>query len=217
MSKAITLGAMALLGTLAAILWQSGAPRAPEPQVEIKAAPPQPAPPCPWRDPKTDLARFFPDATAYEAQTRILSGRRLELAERLGRTPAGDENTLQLYRVQNGTTPLGTILTRRVRGEFGAIELVLAVDGEQRVCGLFLQRLREPEPVARALQDPAWLGSFAGKRAGSAWEIGRDIPEVPVAARASAGAVVEGARSLLILLAVAQPTGSPGTAAHLHY
>ena len=58
---------------------------------------PQAAPLCPWREPASDLKRFFPNATQYQPETRILSGQRLELAQRLGRVPTGDENALHLY------------------------------------------------------------------------------------------------------------------------
>jgi hypothetical protein len=168
--------------------------------VEAHARPPEAAPLCPWRAPQADLQQLFPTATRYETETRILSGQRLELARRLGRTPTGDENALHLYPVYREQTALGSVVTRRVKGAYGAIELVLAADTGHRVCGLLLQRLREPEPIARALQDPNWLHSFHGEGADAAWQLGGDIPDVPPEARASARAVVEGARSALILL-----------------
>lgn len=166
-----------------------------------KVRPPQASPLCPWREPTADLKLFFPNATRYEVETRILSGLRVELAERLGRFPTGDENALHVWRIYREEIALGAVLTRRVKGGHGAIELVLAVDAEERVRGLRLQRLREPGPITRSLQNPEWLHSFAGKRADSSWRIGGDIPEVPVETRPAAEAVVEGARSLLILLA----------------
>jgi hypothetical protein len=148
------------------------------------------------------LKQLFPTATRCEVETRILSGSREELAERLGRMPTGDENALRLYRVFQETDPLGCVMTRRVKGEYGAIELVLGVDTRKRICGTRLQRMREPEPVARALDNSEWLGSFTGKDAASAWKMGVDLPEVPAEVRVSAEAMVQGARSLLVLLEV---------------
>jgi hypothetical protein len=158
---------------------------------------------CPWREPDSDLRQFFPDATGWQAETRILSGQRLQLAERLGRPPDLDENSLRVYRVLRNGRSVGSVLTRRVKGEYGAIELVLGLDQGQRVLGLRLQRLREPEAVARALQDSGWLASFRGKNASSDWRLGASIPDVPPDARASADHIVQGVRSLLILDAVA--------------
>src|SRR6185503_11475850 len=99
------------------------------------------------------------------------------------------ENLLPVYRIYGETGAVGAVLTRRVKGTHGAIEVVIATDLRDQVCGLRLQRLREPEGVARALENPEWLRSFHGKTAGSGWDLGRDIPEVPPEARASAAAI----------------------------
>jgi hypothetical protein len=157
---------------------------------------------CPWRDPKADLQALFPTATRYERETHILSGLRLELTQRLGRSPHADENALQVYRVYGGREPLGSALTRRVKGTYGAIEIVLGVDQSGRIAGLRLQRLREPESVSRLLEDQRWLASFKGQDArglGAALAPGGETP-ILSEARASAQAIVDGARSLLVLL-----------------
>src|SRR6266850_1565653 len=93
----IAAGALLVLGGAAA--WRVNERSAPEVPFEAKSRPPQSAPLCPWREPAADLARFFPAATRYETETRILSGLRDELAQQLGRTPRGDENALHVYRV----------------------------------------------------------------------------------------------------------------------
>jgi hypothetical protein len=141
----------------------------------------------------------------------------MELGHRLGRPLTGDENALHLYRVFEQETNLGTIATRRVKGEFGAIELVLATDPREQVCGLRLQRLREPEPVASTLTNPQWQHSFMGLSSQSAWKMGKDIAPVPVEASTSAQAVVDGAKSLLILLAAADQAQCPPIASSQHH
>ena len=143
---------------------------------------------------------FFPDATRYQSETRILSGRRLELQTQLGRLPTGDENALRLYQVYRDQTPLGAVMVRRVKGAFGAIELVLAVDTNQLVRGVRVQRQREPDPIAAAIQDPRWLNSFTGKSAASSWPPA--LAEVPAESRPSAEAMADGVRSLLVQLAL---------------
>jgi Na+-translocating ferredoxin:NAD+ oxidoreductase RnfG subunit len=172
---------------------------------------------CPWREPETDLKLFFPEATRHELETRILSGLRLQLAARLGRTPTGDENALHVYRIYHDQTPLGTVLTRRAKGAFGAIELVLAVDTNGTVCGLRLQRLREPESIAVALQNPDWLRSFEGKRADSTFKLADNIPDVAAEARVSAEAITDGVRSLLILFAAAYQSNTQNPVAARHH
>lgn len=197
--------ALALLLAIAA--WRIQSSSAPgDLPLESKTRPPEAAPLCPWREPQNDLKQFFPEATRYETETRILSGHRLELADRLGRTPAGDENALRIYPIFHEQTPLGVVMTRRAKGDFGAIELVVAVGPNQQVRGVRLQRLREPPTIAGALQNSNWLSAFEGKGAGASWKLGQDIPEVPAEAHGSAQAVVDGVRSLLILLATSEET-----------
>jgi hypothetical protein len=170
-----------------------------EPQIESI----QSAPLCPWREPTQDLKSFFATATRYEAETHILSGMRLQLVSSLGRLPRGDENALHIYRIYAQQIPLGVVLTQRVKGAYGAIELVLGVDPDGKVCGVRLQRNREPDSVATVLQRPEWLGSFVGKQATDPWKLGEDIPAVGEEARISADAIAQGARSVLVLLQAA--------------
>jgi len=217
MSRLLILGAGTLVLLLLIVGWriiESSNP--PEIPFQTKNTPPPPAPLCPWREPESDLKLFFPDATRYELETLILSGQRLELAERLGRAPTGDENALHVHPIYRDATRIGTVLTRRVKGAFGAIEIVLAVNAHGAVCGLRLQRLREPEPIAAALQNPAWLRSFDGRRGDGSWKPEGRIPEAAPEARASAEAIADGVRSLLILLATFDESRSQSPVATPH-
>jgi hypothetical protein len=218
MSRLFVLAAGVLALLLAVVAWRIiESSNSPEIPFEPKNRPPPPAPLCPWREPEADLKLFFPDATRYELDTRILSGLRLELAERLGRTPTGDENALHVYRIYREQTPRGAVLTRRAKGAFGAIEIVLAANTKGMVCGLRLQRLREPESIAVALQNPAWLRSFDGRRGDRSWRPGADIPDVAPEARASAEAIADAVRSLLILLAASDESRSQRPMATRHH
>jgi hypothetical protein len=192
------------LGVGAGLWWSNGRSGSPEVVFEPSSRVVEPAALCPWREPEADLGRFFPGPTGWQAETRILSGQRLELRRLLGRVLDADENSLRVYRVLQGDRDLGAILTRRVKGEHGAIEIVLALDGAGRISGLRLQRHREPEAIAHALQDPVWLSAFSGKNAESDWRLGGAVPEVPNEARLSAERIVEGVRSLLILYGAAE-------------
>jgi hypothetical protein len=217
MPRRVILGAGALALLLAAVAWRIRVSSSAEPPFDPKTQLPQAVPMCPWRDPASDLKWFFPDATRFEPETRILSGQRLELTERLGRPPTGDENALHLHRCYEQQTPLGAVLTRRVKGAYGAIELVLAVGTNGHARGLRLQRLREPEPIAAALQNPDWLRSFDGLRLDTSWKLGRDIPDVAPEAIVSAEAIVAGVRSLLILLATSDESYARGPDAGRHH
>jgi hypothetical protein len=173
----------------------------------------EPAPLCPWRNPKSDLMAFFPQATRYRRETKVLSGERLRTQERLGRPPNAEENALLLYRAFQKDTPLGVILTRRVKGERGAIEIVLAVDADGAIRGIRLQRIREPDAVSQVLQSAAWLAGFVGTKAATVGPMAGDLPGLPPDAQRSGRAVLEGVRSLLILLDISA-LHSPTTAHH---
>jgi len=191
--------AMAFIGIgAAAIALKYLSDDGPLPQ-PIKSVPIEAAPLCPWRDPNNDLRALFPAATGYTIETRILSGVRPEMARRLGRPPAPEENALRVYRVAAGATPAGWIVIQRVSGEHGAIELVLGLDDHGAVRKLRLQGLREPPAIAAELQDAKWLDAFTGKTAASKVEPGIDLPQVTPPARISATAIASGVRSLLIL------------------
>jgi hypothetical protein len=187
--------------------WMLRREHRPEPVYEPASHAIEPAPLCPWRTPEADVQRFFPGATVCRSETRILSGQRLELARRLGRQPRAEENSLELHRVLRDAQDVGTILTCRVAGEHGAIEIVLALDPGGAVCGLRLQRSREPAAAAAALEGSGWLASFQGKRAGDLCQVGVDLAGIADPGRASADAIAEGVRSLLILRDAAQ--GAP--------
>lgn len=163
---------------------------------------PQAAPLCPWREPEQQLHLFFPGADRWLPETRVLSLYRAELGRRLGRSPAPDELALLLYHVHQGAAMRGVVMTRRARGEYGAIEVVVALTPEGTVRAVRLQRLREPAAIARALRSPAWLQRFAGRNAASDWKTTALVSPLPTAARPSGGAVVQAVRSLAILYEV---------------
>ena len=217
MRRPVFVATLGLAVCLAGFCWHSTYRSSVEVFTDSKATPPEPAPLCPWREPEADLKLFFPGAATYKTETRILSGQRLEMAARLGRQPTGDENALRLNRVCQTNSVVGTVLTSRVKGEFGGIEIVLATDNQRVVRGVRLQRLREPEANAAALQDSHWLNAFNGKRASDPWRIGDDIPAVPAGAQTSAAAIVEGVRALLVLQEVAEKSQTSGLAATGHH
>jgi hypothetical protein len=187
------------------------APRGPDPSA------PETAGLCPWRTPDADRQRFFPAATGVQDETLVLSRQRAAVTRILGHAPAGADNALLIHwMVRADGQRVGAILTRAVRGESGVIEMVLAAGMDGTVVGIRLQRLREPDDVARQLQSPAWLGAFRGKTAHDAWQMGRDLPTLPPEARVSAAAIIEGAHTLAALLevgrnSVASPAAQRGT------
>jgi len=177
------------------------------------------APICPWREPRRDLTLFFPGATNYTRETRILSGKRVELQQQLGRFPTAEENALLIHRITNNAQALGAVLVRRVKGEHGGIEVVTAIEPNGAIRGVAIQSHREPEPIAREIRATNWLAAFVGKNSHAAFRLGEDLLEVtsaakPSAAKPSAQAIADGVRSELILFAVAEEADQAGHAHH---
>ena len=90
---------------------------------------------CPWRAPDEDRLRFFPNSLSSRDETLILSRQRVELAAAPGpsarrRRPRPDRSP----HPRSGRLS-GVVVTRRVRGECGLIELVIAADPHGRVPG----------------------------------------------------------------------------------
>jgi hypothetical protein len=164
----------------------------------------EPSPIVPWREPARDLAVFFPGATNHLAEERIITGLLVPARKRLGRPLHPDENPLRIYRVFGGMGHAGSILVSRAKGEYGGIEIVLGVETNGAVRGVRIQSQREPLTVAEAITATHWLEGFRGKTAESSLQLGADIPEVPVTARASAQAIADTVRSQLVILQYAE-------------
>lgn len=178
---------------------------------------------CPWREPASDLAALFPGATNARSEVRILSGRRLDLAKRLGRQPEAEENSLHVHDVLREGRSAGLVLVRRVKGEHGAIELVVGVNADGALSGIRIQRTREPEDIAAILASDGVLGIFRGCRTESALPGAEWVAGLPSGAQVSAAAMLEGVRSLLVMLSISETSqiprsSTPGfvTSEHLH-
>jgi hypothetical protein len=120
------------------------------------------ASPCPWRGAESDLTNWFPGATAYAIRDIPLSGQRLQLQERLGRTLQPEEMALHLYVVSSNKVHLGTVLTRRIKGPHGTIEIALALKPSGEIHQFKIQRMREPKEVAESLERIDLEGRFQG-------------------------------------------------------
>jgi hypothetical protein len=162
---------------------------------------------CPWRNPAADVATWFPDATRGDTEVRILSGLRPEMTQRLGRPPTTEENALYVHRMWKASEPVGEVIVRRVKGESGAVELVVGFEPDGRVRGVRFQRSREREEVTAALSE-FWLSSFRGKRASDRFIPGEDLPVVADSAQVTARAVADGVRSLTVLRELATGPGA---------
>ena len=152
MSRAKAFGFGIFLLGAAAAAWILFAPRETHTVYDPPIKQIEPASPCPWRDAGEDMTNWFPGATEHSSLDLVLSGKSPELQQTLGRRLLPEEMALHTYPVLSNHVHLGTVLTRRLKGEHGGIEMALALDTNRQVKALKVQRIREPEHVVRALE-----------------------------------------------------------------
>lgn len=211
----ILFGLVSLLSGLGALCYRSTVTKPEEAVFEPAQTLPELAPMCPWRDPEHDLPILFPGASRFDLETRILSGFRPEMTLRLGRTPRPDENAVQVYRVYEGDEAAGEVIVRRVKGTFGAIEVVVAANNTGELKGVQIQRSRESQAVTEALRALDWI-RLAGKTV-DARKTTNLLTGLPPEARVSAQAMIEGVRDAMALLSLSTQTPHRNVAQSHHY
>lgn len=195
----LSLGVGLLLLAASAFAWLA---RSHRPAMETVYEPPvakiEPAPPAPWRHADSDLTNWFPGATGFIAHDLILSGKRVQLQQELGRELRPEEMALHVYLVASNATHLGSVLTRRIKAPHGALEIALALDTNSIVRHFRIQRSREPQEVQEALDRLDLSGQLAGKSASDHFSL-RLEPAGPGDSGVVATSIAEAVRSLLIL------------------
>ncbi len=153
---------------------------------------------CVWRKPDQDIKTFFPGADTYRTDLKSVGSRRAAIEKRLGARLDPDETEFKLYRVLDGGRQVGTIMTHLAKGQYGAIEVVVAVDNQGVVKGVGIQRDRER--ARKALRSEAFLGQFRGKKVSDSFEVGKTIQPAAKDAEVASRAVAFSVKKLLIIL-----------------
>jgi len=131
--------------------------------------------------------------------------------------PTAEENVLQIYNIFAEEKLVGKVTVRRVKGTFGAVELVIATDVQTRIAGVLVQRLREPPEIAEVIEGEAWHKRFEGKTASGSWNRDDLLAGLPANTKRCAEAIVEGVHSALILLEASAHASVPAIAqTHKH-
>lgn len=138
---------------------------------------------CVWRKPDQDIKKFFPGADTYKTDVKDPSKKKTVIEKRIGRSLDSDEQEFKLYRVINGGKKVGTIMTHLGKGQYGAIEIVVALDNNGKVKGVGIQRDREKKRTE--LRSEKFLGQFKGKDINDPVAVGKDIKPVPGAEKSS--------------------------------
>lgn len=135
---------------------------------------------CVWRDPERTMQKIYPDARDYKTVTVKFNPDNVRAIEKqLGSTieepSQGGEFTFYDIVGSVGGKPhkIGTIIALAGKGEYGAIEVVIGVDGSGKIVGTYIQRSRER--ATKALESPTFLDQFKGKTRTGGFDVGSAI------------------------------------------
>lgn len=118
---------------------------------------------CVWRDPERTMARLFPDARDYRTAVHKLTPAQVARIGTLAGQPLTPDETheFNIYEVTDGKRVIGRVLALAGPGEYGTIETVVGIGADDRIRGVYIQRIRERQRAA--LQSEAFLGQFKGQ------------------------------------------------------
>lgn len=170
------------------------------------AVPAQGAVGCDLNDPDRDVARLFPGATGYKTTYAAIDKRGGEPLLRRVETRLGDRfhgiyETIDvpytIYEIYNGGTKAGYIHGVNQKGQFGGIQVFVALDMVGKIKSFYIQkmtsqwakRLRDrsfgSQFVGLALPDFERYDPVTGRGGGKAAEISNPAPEAAIDFRAA--------------------------------
>ena len=142
---------------------------------------------CVWRNPDADIKAFF-GGGSYRTVLATVGDKKAKIEKRLGQKLDSDELQLKFWPVTKDGQRVGTVASHLGKGEYGAIEMVVAIvdppKTPAKVKAVKIQRDRER--YRSALRSATFLNQFKGKQANSKLRVGEDIkPAHAQAVRAS--------------------------------
>ncbi|MCX6842966.1 MAG: hypothetical protein NTX53_11865, partial [candidate division WOR-3 bacterium] len=155
---------------------------------------------CVWRQPDADISGIFGSGSYKTVFADITDSMKLRIEKRLGTTLDADETQFKYFPVFKGTKRVGTVMTHAGKGQFGAIEVVVAVvEGDSGPIIKAVRIQRDREKAKAALRGKEFLGQFKGKGLTDAFKVGEDIETAAKGAEKASQAVATAARKLLIV------------------
>jgi hypothetical protein len=158
---------------------------------------------CVWRQPDADISGIFGSGSYKTVFADITDSMSQRIGKRLGVALDADETQFKYFPVYKGTKRVGTVMTHAGKGQFGAIEVVVAVvagDSGPVIKEVRIQRDREKAKAALRSQD--FLGQFKGMSANDDFQISDDdsgLQSAAPGAKKASQAVATAARKLLIV------------------
>jgi hypothetical protein len=124
---------------------------------------------CDLNDPDRDVARFFPESSGYKTSYVSIDKRGGEpllrrVEQRLGDRFHGIYETIDvpytLYEIYSGKKKAGYIHGVNQKGQFGGIQVFVALDLDGRIKSFYIQKMTSQ--WAKKLRDPKFGKQFTG-------------------------------------------------------
>jgi hypothetical protein len=155
---------------------------------------------CVWRQPDTDISGIFGSGSYKTVFADITDAQRQKIEKRLGFALDADETQFKYFPVFKGKQRVGTVMTHAGKGQFGAIEVVVAViEGDSGPVIKEVRIQRDREKAKAALRGKEFLGQLKGKGLNDKFKIGDDLKTAAPGADKASQAVATAARKLLIV------------------
>ena len=155
---------------------------------------------CVWRQPDADISDIFGSGSYKTVFADITDSLSQRIGKRLGFPLDADETQFKYFPVFKGTRRVGTVMTHAGKGQFGAIEVVVAVvEGDSGPVLKDVRIQRDREKAKAALRGREFLGQFKGKGLTYAFKVGEDLKTAAPGADKASQAVATAARKLLIV------------------
>ncbi|MEO0083750.1 MAG: hypothetical protein ABIK33_05165 [candidate division WOR-3 bacterium] len=158
---------------------------------------------CNWRFPDKDIQTLFPKATGYKTEVLTYSKtEKVKIESLLGAKLDDDETQFNFYRIYKDTSKIGLVLTHSVKGQYGAIEVVVSLISKYDtitkrnitiINRVLIQRDREVK--SKELRGSKFLDQFIGESVKSKF----DNIKLVSGAEKSSNAIVFSVRKMLIV------------------
>lgn len=157
---------------------------------------------CVWRSPDDDIAEIY-NADSYKTVFQdITDVQRQRIEQQLGYSLDPDETQFKFFPVYKSENQIGIVMTHAGKGQFGVIEVVVAVIDTGN--GAIVKRVRiqrDREKAKAALRSTKFLGQFKGMTANDNFTINDDngLKSAGKDAVKASKAIANAVRKLLIV------------------
>jgi hypothetical protein len=167
---------------------------------------------CVWRQPDEDIASIY-NADSYKTVFEdIADAQRARIEEKLGYELDPDETQFKFFPVFKADDQVGTVMTHAGKGQFGVIEVVVAViDTGTGAIVRAVRIQRDREKAKEAIRSREFLSQFKNMTSTDGFEIGTDLKTAEDGAERSSQAIANAVRKLLIVYDEFNAPGGGGT------